>query len=86
MKIKRLLWLGGYPATYMRDLHKELDKDPKIEIRYIFFKFKKGQILERSYERGSISKNALVFTRNNKKICNKIIKEHYIDKNTGIIF
>lgn len=84
--IKRLLWLGKFPAAYNRSLISLLETEKDIDIRYIFIPRTDAEQQEYSYEQGAISNRTVIYTRNSKKACNSLIKEYGADPAAGIFF
>jgi glycosyltransferase involved in cell wall biosynthesis len=84
--IRRLLWLSGYPAAYMRALHRALDADPAIDVRYVFFRGARAEAAQRSYERGDISTKAVVCGRGIDRDSRRLIADYARDPEAGLLF
>ena len=84
-KIKRLLWIGGYPAAYTRKFIALIDSHTELDVRYIFTPVLKMDIIERPYERGALSLKSVIYNKESRKKCNTIIKEYAADPHCGIL-
>jgi glycosyltransferase involved in cell wall biosynthesis len=84
--IRRLLWLSGYPAAYMRALQRVLDADPAVDIRYIFFRGTGADAAQRLYEQGEISGRAMVCGPGGDRTSARLIAEYARDSEAALLF
>lgn len=72
---KKIAWVGGYPAHYVRNLHRRLDEAFPDSVRYFYVSSTPELRQERKYEEGDLPKNHSIFDYGQRMRTISLLKE-----------